>query len=59
MLDLPQIREKMQGRNIRDISRATGIHHNVVYRMAWGTIGNPSYKTIKAVSDYFLAEDQS
>lgn len=33
-------------------ARLTGLHYNTVYRIAKGTKKNPSYDTVKALSEY-------
>ena len=52
MLTLEQIREAMVDRKISAVSRNTGLHYNVVYRAITDRTCNPSYETVKALSDY-------
>lgn len=51
MLTLPQIQNKMADRRVRAVADATGLHHQVIYD-ALKDGANPSYKTVKALSDY-------
>ena len=52
MLTLEQIRDMMEDRSIGAVARATGLHYNVVYRAVTDRTRNPSYETVKALSDY-------
>lgn len=52
MLTLEQIRTALSDRNLSEVSRQTGMHYNVVYRAATDRTQNPSYETVKALSDY-------
>ena len=51
MITLSAIRAMLADRNLREVSRQTGLHYNVVYRLANGT-QNPSYETVRAISEY-------
>lgn len=55
MLSLVQIQKKMADRKVRAVSDATGLHHQVIYD-ALKDGANPTYKTVKALSDYLGAE---
>lgn len=52
MLDLNEIRTKLQDRRLSSISRATGLHYNTVLAVKSGRASNPSYQVVKALSDY-------
>lgn len=52
MLSLEQIRNALEDRNLSEVSRQIGLHYNVVYRAATDRTQNPSYETVKALSDY-------
>ena len=52
MLTLNEIREAMADRKISAVARSTGLHYNVVYRAITDKSCNPSYETVKALSDY-------
>lgn len=52
MFTLAQIQEKMADRKVRAVADATGLHHQVIYD-ALKAGANPTYKTVKALSDYF------
>lgn len=51
MLTVEQIRERLQHSNLKAVSEAVGIHYNTLYRLM-NTDADPSYKTVKTVSDY-------
>lgn len=55
MLTLEEIRKALSDRNLREVARRTGVHYNVIYRIANGTT-NPSYASCKALSDYLTTE---
>lgn len=55
MLTIEQIRQKMSGLNVRDISNRIGVHENVLYRVMGGA--NPSYKTFEKLNKYFMEAD--
>jgi DNA-binding phage protein len=42
----------MADRKISAVARSTGLHYNVVYRAITDKACNPSYETVKALSDY-------
>lgn len=56
MMTLQEIRGALQDRNLRAVSRTCGLHYNVVYGAAKGLTPNPSYETVKALSDYLEAK---
>lgn len=51
MLALETIRDMLQDRNLREVSRQSKVHYNVIYRLANGT-KNPAYATVRKLSDY-------
>lgn len=51
MLTLLQIQERMADRKVRAVADATGLHHQVIYD-ALKPQANPSYRTVKLLSDY-------
>lgn len=54
MLTLQQIQEMMRDRKVRAVSDATGLHHQTIYE-AMKAGANPTYQTVKALSDYLTA----
>lgn len=48
MLTVEQIKQRLEDRNIMDVSRATGIHQNTIYKLN----EKSSYKVVKALYDY-------
>lgn len=55
MLTLDQIRDALADRNLKEVARRTDLHYNVVYRAATDRTQNPSYETVKRLSDYLEA----
>lgn len=52
MLTLEEIKEALQDRRLQIVSDATGLHYNTLRDIRDNQDANPSYKTMKAVSDY-------
>lgn len=52
MLTVPQIRKMLADRNIKHVGRDCELHYNVVYRLSRGATANPSYATVRKLSDY-------
>jgi len=57
MFTLDEIRAALADRNLRDVARQCGLHYNVVYRAATERAKNPSYETVKALSDYLKGDE--
>ncbi len=55
MLPLEKIQEKLKDRRLRIVAAETGLHHNTVYLISKGK-GNPTYETMKKLSDYLEAK---
>ncbi len=54
MLNLDQIRIALDDRNIEKVSARTGIHRNTIAAIRNGTNANPTYATMKLLSDYLV-----
>jgi hypothetical protein len=52
MLDLEQIREMLADRRIDIVASETNLGYTTVREVRSGTQDNPTYKTVKALSDY-------
>ena len=52
MLNLEQIRTALDDRNIEKVSARTGIHRNTIAAIRTGANANPTYATMKLLSDY-------
>lgn len=52
MMDLGGIREALKDRRIGVVAAATGLHTNTIRAVRDGTNVNPTYKILKALSDY-------
>lgn len=53
MMTLEEVREQLLDRRIDMVADATGLHYSTVCDVRSGKNDNPTYKTIKALSDYF------
>ena len=58
MLNLENIRKLLEDRNLREVSRRTGVGYNNLYAIANGSRTNPSYLVLKALSDYLESKAQ-
>jgi len=52
MMTLEAIREALQDRRLLMLAEATGVHYNTIKNVRDNQYGNPSYKVMKALSDY-------
>jgi len=52
MLTLDQIRKALRDRRLAKVAQATGLHYNTVREIRDNPNANPTYKVIKALSDY-------
>lgn len=55
MLDLETIRKLLKDRRIDVVATETGLHVNTISKVK-AENSNPTYKTLKAVSDYLEAQ---
>lgn len=55
MMTLEQIRQGLQDRRVSLVAKATGLHYNTVRDMRDNDEANPTYKVLKALSDYLEA----
>lgn len=53
MLDLPKIVKLLQSENLNTVSMETHINYQQVWRIKAGADDNPTYKTLKKLSDFF------
>ena len=53
MLSLEEIMELLHDRNLNMVARKTGLAYDTVWRVAKGKAKEPSYYTIKKLSEYF------
>lgn len=52
MMLLEDIQEALKDRKIKMVAEATGLHYNTVRQLANSPDANPTYKVVKALSDY-------
>ena len=52
MLTLDQIRAAMRDRRLAKVAEETGLHYNTIREIRDNPDANPTYKVIKALSDY-------
>jgi hypothetical protein len=53
MLTLEMIRSLLQDRRVPLVAEATGLHYNTIRQIRDTPSANPTYKVVKALSDYF------
>ena len=56
MLNPEQIKDKLQDRKLSAVAENTGLHYNTLRKLRDGEAKEPSYETIKVLSDYFVGE---
>lgn len=52
MLTLDQIRAALRDRRLSKVAEATGLHYNTIREIRDNPDANPTYKVIRALSDY-------
>ena len=52
MFTLEQIKTLLDDRNVEKVAENTGIHRNTISAIRAGTNTNPTYATLKILSDY-------
>jgi hypothetical protein len=52
MLTLEQIRAALRDRRLAKVAEATGLHYNTIREIRDNPDANPTYKVIRALSDY-------
>ena len=57
MLNLCEIKKLLEDRNLKEISRRTGIGYSNLYGIVNGSRLNPTYSVIKPLSDYLENKD--
>lgn len=57
MLTLDQIRAALRDRRLAKVAEATGLHYNTIREIRDNPDANPTYKVIKALSDYLTRGD--
>jgi transcriptional regulator with XRE-family HTH domain len=58
MLTLEQIRRALRDRNCAAVGRATGLTGAYVRAIRSGKANNPSFRTVKKLSDYLIEAAQ-
>ena len=58
MMTIEAIRLALQDRRISMVSAVTGLHYNTIRAIRDNEDANPSYKVLKALSDYFEGTKQ-
>ncbi len=57
MLTLEQIREALRDRMPARVAEATGLHYNTIREVRDNPEANPTYKVLKALSDYLMQRE--
>ena len=56
MKTLEQVKEKLQDRNIAEVSRRCNLQYQTVFNIANGVNKNPSYNTVVKLVEYFKGD---
>lgn len=56
MLSIKEIRAKLGDRNLTKVAKNVGLSYNTVFYFCREEAKEPSYKTVKALSDYLEGE---
>jgi transcriptional regulator with XRE-family HTH domain len=56
MMTLDKIMGALADRRLDVVSEATGVHRNTLSAIRSGKLKNPSYATVKAISDYLTGQ---
>jgi len=59
MLTIEAIRLALRDRRLSMVSEATGLHYNTIKAVRDNESANPSYKVLKALSDYLEGTKQN
>lgn len=59
MLDIAEIRKKLEDRNWQEVSRRTGVGYFYVRGVALGETAHPRHDVILALSEYLKKTDAS
>lgn len=58
-MNLDQVVKKLSDRNLMEISRRVDLSYQTIRRIALKEEQNPSYNTLKKLSDYFEKENDA
>lgn len=56
MMTIERMRELLQGKNIRKLSRASGVEYRTLLNIASGKNTNPTYLTFKKIEFILMVE---
>lgn len=54
MLTIEKIREELKVRNVSEVARQIGMRRQQLWLIASGINKNPTYETLKRISDYLV-----
>jgi len=57
MMTLDEIRAALADRRLDRVAEATGLHENTIWAIRSGRNENPSYRTLRSLSDYLTATE--
>lgn len=57
MMTLESVREALRDRRVSMVAKATGLHYNTVRDVRDNPEANPTYKVLKALSDYLEVKE--
>jgi hypothetical protein len=52
MEDKNEVRQLLEGHNLRDVARETGLHYNTIRFLYHGINRNPTMKTLEKIREY-------
>lgn len=59
MMTLEEIRRELSDRNISEVARRIGMHRQQLWLISSGINKNPTYETLKRISDYLETGNDS
>jgi len=57
MLNLDELRVQLNKYSVSHISRQTGLHRNVIYRLVKGIVTNPNVETVQRLQVFLESKD--
>lgn len=59
MLTLEEIKERLSDRNLREVSKRTGVGYANLHAIKAGIRSNPTYSVLKPLSDYLEGKHEA
>lgn len=58
MMAIEEIREKLLDRRLQMVADSTGIHYATIQAIRNGRVTNPSYETVRLLSEYLEEKNE-